>query len=943
MKTFSTLLLRLLCVVALYMAQYNASLAQNSFPISYFPTLDGGGVSINKVLIVGNTVYVAGGFTDITDSPDNGGAILTRSNIAAIDITTGKVSSWTPPTFNAAVQTLAVSGNTIYVGGNFTTVGGVPRNRLCALDATTGALLPWNPNATNTVVSIIVNNSIVYVGGDFNTVGGSARQGFGALDASTGVATSLNPSLGPGSSLIDMILVGNTMYIAGTFGSINGGTSRNNAAAFDVGTGTATSWNPNLNNSGYRIISGRGGVFVSGTFTTVNGGVARNRFASFDPNTGVVNSFNSPFNSPPEALAFRDSVLYAGGNFSTINGVTRTGLGAISSLSGNATQWDPAPVNFGTAFAVGNDVLFVGGFFTALNNGAIVRRRFAAFQFLIPQITSFFPPAGASGTTVIIRGKNFTGATNVLFGGVPAASYTVNSDNQITAVVGSGVITTGGEQLITVNNRDGDGSRGGFFVGASGTAVSASASGNAPSAVINSFQPQSIGFGTPIIITGSGFTGATGLLIGGIAVTNFVVVNDGTITAVVGGVPVSNRVQLTGGLGASLDMSGLGLTYLRLSAPTITSVAPASLAATGNDVALTLSGVNFLVGARAQVSDGTSWQSLTVQTVSGTSVVVTLPGAVQSLGTKTITLTNPDGQTASVNFTVTQGARVSLSAESLTISTTASGRAFSVRLSGANIFRTAQASLNGAPARVTVSSSTDATVEIPASVNVFGGIILALRLTNSDGQSTTASVRIERRTPPTIISVTLQSGGRLRVRGVNFLSGISAALSNSALTVLSQDGDTAFTAQIPTTFRLMSNTPTVSLTVENSDGRAHGVLLPRSFFDGQIAGASEGNAVTTERRWENKSVGNPVEVVAEKHMQSASQELSIYPNPMETELRIGGVGQRTVRVYDMRGSVVVEDRTTSGSVNVAGLSAGVYIVVVESADGRILRQRVVKR
>lgn len=430
MKTLPTFLSRLLCVAVLFMVQYSTLFAQNSFPISYFPTLDGGGVNINKVLIVGNTVYVAGSFTDITDSPDNGGAVLTRSNIAAIDITTGKVSSWTPPTFNGVVQTIAVSGNTIYVGGSFTTVGGVPRSRLCALDATTGALLPWNPNATNTVVNIIVNNSIVYVGGQFNNVGGAARQGFGALDASTGVATALNPSLGPGSSLNDMILVGNTMYIAGAFVSINGGTTRNNAAAFDVGTGTATSWNPNLNNSGFRIISGRGGVFISGFFSNVNGGVARNGFASFDPSTGTVNSFISPFNSPPEALAFRDSVLYAGGGFSTINGVARTNLGAIGSLSGNATHWDPAPFNSGTAFAVGSDVLFVGGLFNTLNNGAIIRRKFAAFQFLIPQITSFFPPAGAPGTTVVIRGKNFTGATNVLFGGVPAASYTVNSDNR---------------------------------------------------------------------------------------------------------------------------------------------------------------------------------------------------------------------------------------------------------------------------------------------------------------------------------------------------------------------------------------------------------------------------------------------------------------------------------------------------------------------------------
>ena len=78
-------------------------------------------------------------------------------------------------------------------------------------------------------------------------------------------------------------------------------------------------------------------------------------------------------------------------------------------------------------------------------------------------------------------------------------------------------------------------------------------------------------------------------------------------------------------------------------------------------------------------------------------------------------------------------------------------------------------------------------------------------------------------------------------------------------------------------------------------------------------------------------------------LQSGSQELSIYPNPMEGELRIGGAGVRTVRVYDMRGGVVLEERTAIGVVNVSALGVGAYMVVVEAADGRVVRARVVKR
>lgn len=57
-----------------------------------------------------------------------------------------------------------------------------------------------------------------------------------------------------------------------------------------------------------------------------------------------------------------------------------------------------------------------------------------------PTIESFTPTVVTQRTAVVITGNNFTGATasNVRFGGVPAVSITVNSNNQITAIVGNG-------------------------------------------------------------------------------------------------------------------------------------------------------------------------------------------------------------------------------------------------------------------------------------------------------------------------------------------------------------------------------------------------------------------------------------------------------------------------------------------------------------------------
>ena len=59
-----------------------------------------------------------------------------------------------------------------------------------------------------------------------------------------------------------------------------------------------------------------------------------------------------------------------------------------------------------------------------------------------PTITSFAPTEGvfSGGTSVVIAGTNLTGATAVTFGDAPAASFTVDSSTQITAVTPSHAI-----------------------------------------------------------------------------------------------------------------------------------------------------------------------------------------------------------------------------------------------------------------------------------------------------------------------------------------------------------------------------------------------------------------------------------------------------------------------------------------------------------------------
>ena len=70
-----------------------------------------------------------------------------------------------------------------------------------------------------------------------------------------------------------------------------------------------------------------------------------------------------------------------------------------------------------------------------------------------PVITSFSPTTAGNGETVVITGTGFTGVTSVKFGNVNATSFVVNSDTQITAVVGAAasgdvyVLNSGGNSL----------------------------------------------------------------------------------------------------------------------------------------------------------------------------------------------------------------------------------------------------------------------------------------------------------------------------------------------------------------------------------------------------------------------------------------------------------------------------------------------------------------
>ena len=152
-----------------------------------------------------------------------------------------------------------------------------------------------------------------------------------------------------------------------------------------------------------------------------------------------------------------------------------------------------------------------------------------------PGVLSLNPTNGAAGTSVVISGYGFTKASGVTFGSVAASSFTVDSDNQITAVspAGSGTVDVkvtnpGFTSLITAGDK--------FTY-------------NSPPAppTISGINPASgsAAGGTIVTINGTGFTGATGVSFGSTATSAFKIDSDTQITVTSPASTSTGTVSLT--------------------------------------------------------------------------------------------------------------------------------------------------------------------------------------------------------------------------------------------------------------------------------------------------------------------------------------------------------------------------------------------------------------
>lgn len=186
------------------------------------------------IAIAGNRIYLGGTFTSVRN--EHGVPVGSHANVAAFDKNTGDLIGGFRADTNGIVRTLAVLGNTVYLGGDFTTVNGAPRARLAAVDATTGDVLAFRAD-TNRVNKVAVGGNRLYVAGTFSTIGGVPRNRVAAVDITTGaVDETFNPDVNATVEGLAVMGDRSKVFIGGLYSSVHG-TSTTRLTAIDGFTG----------------------------------------------------------------------------------------------------------------------------------------------------------------------------------------------------------------------------------------------------------------------------------------------------------------------------------------------------------------------------------------------------------------------------------------------------------------------------------------------------------------------------------------------------------------------------------------------------------------------------------------------------------------------------------------------------------------------------------
>ncbi len=494
-----------------------------------------------------------------------------------------------------------------------------------------------NSGPTTGGTSITINGSN-FTGATAVTFGGTAAASFTVLSANQITATTPAHAAG----LVNVVVT-----------TPSGTGTASNAFTFVTGAPTVTSVAPN---SGSTV----GGTSVTVTGTNLTGATAVTFGGTAAASFSVVNATTITAVTPAHAAGAVNIVvttpggsgtgsnLYtyavpaptvtavapnsgstAGGTSVTISGTNLTGATAVTfggtaaasfSVVNATTITATTPAH--AAGAVNIVVTTPGGSGTGSN--------LYNYTAPAPTVTAVAPNSGstAGGTSVTITGTNLTGATAVTFGGTAAASFAVVNATTITATTSA---HAAGAVNIVVTTPGGSGTGSNLYTYA------------VPAPTVTAISPSSgsAAGGTSVTITGTNFTGATIVTLGGTATASFTVVNATTITATTSAHAVGTVDLVVTTPGGSATRTNF-FTYVSATAPTVSAVTPGQGPSTGGTM-VTITGIN-LTGTTTVTFGSTAASSFAV--LNSNTIQATTPA--HAIGPVDVSVTTPAGSATAI-------------------------------------------------------------------------------------------------------------------------------------------------------------------------------------------------------------------------------------------------------------------------------------------------------
>ena len=323
---------------------------------------------VKKIIIANGKAYLVGDFTKIGHD-----TIVNRNRVACVGTDVGKVDLLWDPEPDNYVNDLFVSGDDIYLAGDFKSVGGVDRNYLAKVDDSWGQVdKNWKLQSDGPVYCFSMNNDKIFVGGVFSSVGGVMQYGLARL-RNTDFTFDLNwfPKINKEGSVSCLAQDDAYLYAGGDFSFVDSVYIRHLAKIDKMTARPDTNWKPSPDKMPETLALEDTNLFVGGSFDYI-GALHRSYLAKVNTRTGYADqgwnldiSDNLPYGSV-HMLHINGSNVYVGGRFYNENRTRIINYFHRLSID-NANpdpMWDPNPNGLVWDMAVKGNSIFVSGVFT---------------------------------------------------------------------------------------------------------------------------------------------------------------------------------------------------------------------------------------------------------------------------------------------------------------------------------------------------------------------------------------------------------------------------------------------------------------------------------------------------------------------------------------------------------------------------------------------------